>query len=411
MNDLYLEDDFLQDGLETFDSALYHHGILGQIHGVRNGPPYPLDSGRHSTSEKKAGWKKSLVAAGGAAAAKLKKKYKDVQTVQQAKAKAKAEAEKKAKEEAEKKAKEQTKGDIASAMRTGNRDEINRLKDSMTNDELSKALDRARLVDQIGRRTDAETERIIRSGDYNQIKKSRDDMSYDELQNAINRIDLNRRLESKAPKDRNGWDKVDNAMRRLDQINQWADIGIKSYNNIARIHNSFNPNAQPMPTIKGGGKDKDGKNNNGFSKKDAEKMFNDFSDKMQKEMNKQNQRDQSSSPDQNAGGNGKQGKKNGGNNDQQQPQNQPQQPNPTPKPSNNNGGKTGVRPSPQQKWDDYLDSVLNSNHVSRNPTFKDIYDTPYSDLEYKQVRRGKSAFDFAVNTWEEGSYDFDRYRG
>ena len=30
MNDLYLEDDFLQDGLDTFDSALYHHGILGQ---------------------------------------------------------------------------------------------------------------------------------------------------------------------------------------------------------------------------------------------------------------------------------------------------------------------------------------------------------------------------------------------
>ncbi len=39
---------------------LYHHGILGQKYGVRNGPPYPLGANAHSASEKKAGWKKSL---------------------------------------------------------------------------------------------------------------------------------------------------------------------------------------------------------------------------------------------------------------------------------------------------------------------------------------------------------------
>ena len=39
---------------------LYHHGVLGQRKGVRNGPPYPLSASAHSAAEKKAGWRKSL---------------------------------------------------------------------------------------------------------------------------------------------------------------------------------------------------------------------------------------------------------------------------------------------------------------------------------------------------------------
>lgn len=39
---------------------LKHHGILGQKWGKKNGPPYPLDASDHSSSEKKAGWRKRL---------------------------------------------------------------------------------------------------------------------------------------------------------------------------------------------------------------------------------------------------------------------------------------------------------------------------------------------------------------
>lgn len=41
-------------------NELYHHGILGQKWGNKNGPPYPLKASSHSVSEKKAGWRKSL---------------------------------------------------------------------------------------------------------------------------------------------------------------------------------------------------------------------------------------------------------------------------------------------------------------------------------------------------------------
>lgn len=44
----------------TYSNSLSHHGVRGQRWGKRNGPPYPLDAGDHSASEKKAGWRRSL---------------------------------------------------------------------------------------------------------------------------------------------------------------------------------------------------------------------------------------------------------------------------------------------------------------------------------------------------------------
>lgn len=59
-------------------NELYHHGVLGQKWGVRNGPPYPLTPEAHSAREKKAGYQQSI---GGQAGSEGKKKVKRVTSV------------------------------------------------------------------------------------------------------------------------------------------------------------------------------------------------------------------------------------------------------------------------------------------------------------------------------------------
>ena len=46
--------------MKKYRTYLCHHGIRGMKWGQRNGPPYPLVDSKHSASEKRAGWKKSL---------------------------------------------------------------------------------------------------------------------------------------------------------------------------------------------------------------------------------------------------------------------------------------------------------------------------------------------------------------
>lgn len=179
---------------------LAHHGILGQKHGQRNGPPYPLDAEDHSSSEKKAGWRQSL----------------------------------KDKKVAKKKAKQR-----------------------------QQALEKARKVRaekakqaQIKKEFEEKKQHILQSGKASEVQKYKGQMSNEELQRAIDRINKEAVLDALASREiKTGFDKLDRIKVKADKIAGYMESGKKVYNLLAEVHNAVtkdDPDTKKWPKIGGG---------------------------------------------------------------------------------------------------------------------------------------------------------------
>jgi hypothetical protein len=182
---------------------LEHHGILGQKHGQRNGPPYPLDANKHSASEKKAGWTKSL--SGAIKKHKLNKQRKKAL-------------------------------DKARKIRKQNAEEKKRI------DEFSK-----------------KKEQILRSGDPKEVLKYRKQLTDQEISSALNRIRNEASLKEMVSKsEKTGMQKIDSMMDTVGKVTNWAEKGIKFYDTTADIYNTFiaKDESEKWPKIKSGKKDK-----------------------------------------------------------------------------------------------------------------------------------------------------------
>lgn len=165
---------------------LAHHGILGQKWGHKNGPPYPLDEGDHSSSEKKAGWRKSLASA----IKDHKKKKQRVKALEKAR-KTKAENAKKA---AEKQAYED------------------------------------------------EKQRVLKSGKASEILKYQGDLTNKELSDAVSRLDWERRLNEISAKEvQTNWDKMDSLMNKVGKVTDYVNKGANAYDAIKRVTKIFEP--------------------------------------------------------------------------------------------------------------------------------------------------------------------------
>lgn len=222
----------IEDGM----SFLSHHQILGAKWGVMNGPPYPLGSGDHSSSEKQA-----------AAAAGVKVgKDSGKGSIENVKPRSKSPQTDEEKREA-----------ALDAARKGDKKKIAKYMDYLTREELQEAENRARIKDSMTRqepgekkmsKADVDKMEAIRSGDKEKVKEFADQMSYAELQEAMNKVDLTKRLNYTAPPPTLS-DKIDKVVNKIEQVRNWAEKGIAAYNTLAKVYNSTHPDSEGWPEI------------------------------------------------------------------------------------------------------------------------------------------------------------------
>ncbi len=237
MSDFAAFSDEIADGM----SYLEHHQILGAKWGVQNGPPYPLGSGDHSASEKKAaqaaGVKVGKDSGKGSIENVKKKRYptrsKSPETPEEKRAAA------------------------LEAVRSGDKKKIAKYMDQLSTDELRDAQSRVQAKDAITREdpsqkkaSKAEMEKMeaIKSGDKEMVKAFADKMTYQELSEAMNKIDLTTRLNYTPPAPTVA-DKIDNAMNAIDRARGWAEKGIAAYNVMAKVYNSTHKGESQWPEI------------------------------------------------------------------------------------------------------------------------------------------------------------------
>lgn len=197
-----------------------HHGILGQKHGVKNGPPYPLKAGDHSPAEKKAASQAGV-----------------------------------------KVGKDSGKGSMENVKKKNILEQIG---DKIKADQVAKkrkaALDKAREAKQkkaeeakAAEQHEADKKKALESGDYSQIQKYAHETSTRELQDALTRADTLKRLErsviDSTPVEPTIWDQVSDAANKIGTATNAASKGIEAWNKVATVWNTFADPEAALPEI------------------------------------------------------------------------------------------------------------------------------------------------------------------
>ena len=238
---------------------LEHHQILGAKWGKKNGPPYPLGSGDHSSSEKKA------AAAAGVKVGKDSGKG-SIENVKKKKKPPLTEEEKRLKAE--------------EARLKGDSKNINKYMDKLTTDELRDAQTRAQIKKSLSEEKQSKAEKDKRdamlSGDKEKVKEYATKMTYNELSEAMNKVDLMQKLNYEPPKPTT-MDKINEAVKKVDTARDWMEKSLKAYDALAAINNTFNKDNQwPRAQLnKSGDKKDDKKDKESGLEKMAKKITSD----------------------------------------------------------------------------------------------------------------------------------------
>jgi hypothetical protein len=273
----------IEDGMDILE----HHGILGQKWGKLNGPPYPLGSGDHSSSEKSAAQSAGVKVGSDSGKGSIENVKKKKSGAQNQVKKPKKEMTEEEKREA-----------ALKAVRSGDKKKIAKYAEYLTSQELQDADNRVRNLNNIQReepgvkkasKAEMEKQEAIRSGDKEKVRQYADQMTYQELAEAMNKIDLTQRLNYEPPP-KSTMDKISEIANKVDQARQAAEKGIAAYNVAAALYNSTHKGGAQWPII-------EKKVNNQKSKEQdvAEKLVKQMSNDMKQNVQQAQQQKQEKS--------------------------------------------------------------------------------------------------------------------
>ncbi len=248
------------EDIDTGMDYLEHFGIMGQRWHHRNGPPYPLSKGDHSSAEKEAAKAAHITigsSSGKGSILKLKRfggNSKSESTAPESAAKKTTQKKAPQKKELTPEEKRQA---ALEALRSGDKKKIAKYIDELSTDELREAQARAQMKDQLTKKdpteqkaskADVEKQEAIRSGDKEKVKAYADKMTTQELRDAMDKVDLTTKLNKVDPPP-SALDKLSDMMNKVDKMRDAAEKGVKAYNLLAQVYNSTHPNEKGWPEI------------------------------------------------------------------------------------------------------------------------------------------------------------------
>lgn len=373
----YLPDAYKKQKIKHFDDSdpsdfIAHFGVMGQRHGVQNGPPYPLGSGDHSAREvlfaEKAGVKVGQ-SSGKGSMEKVK-----AESVESSKSR-------------RKKTDEELREDAMKAMVKADPKKIIKNIDRLSTQELQDAYNRVnyktnieKLIPEEDRKTkiQKDTERAANSANANEILKYSSYMTPQQLNDAITKMSYVNKLKD-ATKPKTTLEKIEDIADRAEKVKNIAEKGIGVWNVVAKVHNSTSKDGKSWPVVNlnsGGQKNDNNKNNDNVTISDLKKFA-----KIVGGQNKDNSKEETK-PESNDGQN------------------------PVP-----NGNSAGKQPAVTQKAKSPinrdLDDFLSKNWYNND----DVMDIKISDYKssspYYDKDASKDSDDFLSNNWYNDGGDMD----
>lgn len=122
-----------------------------------------------------------------------------------------------------------------------------------------KDAERGKATEEDKQRYEKTKEKALKLGKASDIVKFRNELTKQDIDLALQRLETDRRLAEALSYEKTGFDRIDSAMKKVGKITNWADTGVKAYEQYQKIQKILN--GQPTNDQKQKDKDKNKQEN------------------------------------------------------------------------------------------------------------------------------------------------------